>query len=109
MTWSQVTGPWAGSSPPRAAADLRYHSSWELAQNGADTRRPFQVAPSTGPARTPAVNPVASPAVNGRRNPASANSATNGGAGPLTALQRASAGPPGANRSPCPPAALGRA
>src|SRR5258708_5336927 len=104
MTWSQVTGPCTGSSPPRAAADLRYHSSWELAQKGAAMRRPFQVAPSTGPARTPAVNPVASPAGNGRRNRAPANSATNGGAGARTPLERAPRARPRSSCSPAPPA-----
>src|SRR5438132_11994080 len=107
MTWSQVTGPWAGSGPPRAGADLRYHSSCELAQNGAATRRPFQVAPSTGPARTPAVNPVASSAVNGRRNPASANSATNGGSRLMTAIERSLAASRRTSCSRCPDASLG--
>src|SRR5438270_163578 len=107
MTWSHVTGPVAGSRPARAAADLRYHSSWELAQNGAATSRPFQVAASTGPLSTPAVNPAASAVVNGRRKPASANSATNGGSRLMRAIERSLAARRRTSCSRCPEALLG--
>ncbi len=108
MTWSQVTGPAAGSSPPAAAADFRYHSSWELAQKGAATSRPFQVAPATGPSSTPAVNPAASAAVNARRNPAWANSATNGGSRLISVIDRSWAASRRTSCSRCPEASLGR-
>src|SRR5687768_14374227 len=108
MTRSHVTGPAAGSIPARAEADLRYQSSWELAQNGAATTRPSQVAPSTGPLRTPSVRPAASPAEKGRRNPASANSATNGGSRLMRAIDRSSAANRRTSCSRWPEASLGR-
>ena len=42
MSWSQVTG-WFRSSPDCAASDLRYQSSWVLAQNGTVTSSSCQV------------------------------------------------------------------
>ena len=48
MTWSKVTGPLM-SSPAFSATDLRYHSSWVLAQNGAATSFPFQCEASSAP------------------------------------------------------------
>src|SRR5439155_22807056 len=86
---------------------FRYHRSWELAQNGAATSRPFQVAPSTGPASTASVKPGASAAVKGRRNRASANSATNGGSRLMRVIDRSLAARRRTSCSRCPEASLG--
>src|SRR5674536_15452 len=55
IIWSQVKFGELGSTPIAATADLRYQSCWVLAQNGAATRLPFQVAVLTGAGRTPLV------------------------------------------------------
>src|SRR6516165_9196674 len=76
---SQVKSGELGSTPAALTAALRYHKSWVLAQNGAATSLPAQYTVFSGAARTPFVSSVASASLKGRRKPALANSATNGG------------------------------
>ena len=87
IIWSQVKPGAVGSTPAASATDLRYQSSWVLAQNGAATSWSFQYAVSSGASRTPSVRVAASSASNGRRKPALANSATNGGSRLITSIE----------------------
>ena len=73
MIWSHVTG-FERSRPMSATSDLRYQSSWVLAQNGTVTRLPCHDAPSTADGTTPSVTRAATPGGTGARKPASANS-----------------------------------
>ena len=90
-----------------AATDLRYHSTWELAQKGAATSLPAQRADSIGPASTPSVKAAASLSVKGRRKPASANSATKGGSRLMRAMEESLAASRRTSCSRCPVASLG--
>ena len=76
-----------GSTPAASAAALRYQSSWVLAQNGAATSWSFQYTVSSGASRTPSVKVASSSLENGRRKPALANSATNGGSRLITSIE----------------------
>src|SRR3954465_3851093 len=78
MTWSHVTG-WVMSRPAAWATDLRYQSSWVLAQNGTATSLPFQVEPSMADCTTPSDTRWATSSGTGARNPACANSGMYGG------------------------------
>jgi hypothetical protein len=77
----------AGSTPAARATDLRYQSNWVLAQNGAATSWSFQDAVLSGPCSTSAVRLAASAASKGRKKPALANSATNGGSRLITSME----------------------
>src|SRR3954469_5256280 len=77
-TWSQVTG-WVMSRPAAWATDLRYQSSWVLAQNGTATSLPFQVEPSMADCTTPCDTRWATSSGTGARKPACANSGMYGG------------------------------
>src|SRR3712207_3889706 len=77
-SWSQVTG-WVMSSPAASATDLRYQSSWVLAQNGMATSSPSHVAESIELCTTPSVTRSARSPGTGARKPACANSGMYGG------------------------------
>jgi hypothetical protein len=72
-SWSQVTGC-DMSRPAACATDLRYHSSWVLAQNGIVTSLPSQVAPWMALFTTPSLTRPATSSGTGARKPAWANS-----------------------------------
>src|SRR3954469_19664118 len=84
---SQVKPGAVGSPPAAWATDLRYQSSWVLAQNGAATSLSFQYAVLSGPCSTSPVNVGTSAASNGCRKSALANSATNGGSRLITSME----------------------
>ena len=84
---SQVKSGEAGSTPAARATDLRYQSSCVFAQNGAATSWLFQEVVSSGASRTPSVNVGTSALANGRRKPALANSAMNGGSRLITSIE----------------------
>src|SRR3954453_11035214 len=78
MIWSHVTGL-VMSRPADLASDLRYQSSWVLAQNGAATSLPFQGEACTEGFTMSWVNVPLELSGTSARKPASANSATNTG------------------------------
>ena len=86
------------SSPAALATDLRYQSSWVLAQNGTATSLPFHVAPSTAALTVSAVKPATMACGTGARNSASANSATNTGSRLIRSMPES---PAASRRSSC--------
>ncbi len=107
MTWSQVIGSLAGSSPACSTTDLRYQSSCVLAQNGAATSSSFHSAVCEGPSSTSLVSSAASSSANGRRNPASANSGTNTGSRLMMSIELSLAASRRTSCSRWPSASLG--
>src|SRR5690242_18689704 len=107
IIWSQVIGVFAGSRPAACTADLRYHSSWVLAQNGAATSLLSQNAVVMGAFRSPSVSVAASDLENGSRKPAFANSATNGGSRLIRSMEESFAARRRTSCSRCWDASLG--
>src|SRR6516225_8806370 len=105
---AQVKSGELGSIPAAFTAALRYHKSWVLAQNGAATSLPAQNTVFSGAARTPLVSSAASASLKGRRKPALANSATNGGSRLIRSIELSLAARRRTSCSRCEEASLGR-
>src|SRR6516225_10286148 len=105
---AQVKSGELGSIPAAFTAALRYHKSWVLAQNGAATSLPAQYTVFSGAARTPLVSSAASASLKGRRKPALANSATNGGSRLIRSIELSLAARRRTSCSRCDEASLGR-
>src|SRR3954451_14361842 len=78
MIWSHVTG-WLMSMPAFSTDDLRYQSTCVFDQNGKTTSLPPQVAAAVAPLKDWSVSCDCMSSGIGAKNPASANSAVNGG------------------------------
>ena len=85
MIWSQVTG-WDMSMPAFSTKDLRYQSTCVFDQNGNATSWPPQVAAADAPLNDWSVSWACMSSGIGARNPASANSAVNGGSSDIRSM-----------------------
>src|SRR5689334_9010318 len=90
MSWSHVTG-FVMSSPAALATDLRYQSSWVLAQNGMATSLSFQVEPSMADWTTPSDTRLATSSGTGARKAACANSGMYGGSRLMMSIDESAA------------------